>query len=172
MEDFVKKLFSFILLALLSANSYVHSISRNRVEHAIENSDAEFINNNLSEIKYLYHSSKTGLLSYAKGVKKLREKDLKLDKIKPLTDGRGAFLLLSGIAGGYGTFMLALALANKCIGEVDEFRDLSGISIFSFITSGAFYLLHKYDKSEKSIFRTRQQIYLDAIKTQDILESL
>lgn len=173
MEDLVKKLFGLILVALLSANSYVNSVSYNNIEHAIENSNADFINKNLSKIRALSKSEKLNLISHAEGTQKLREKDLKLDKTKPLVDGRGAFLLASGILGGYGAYMLALGLAYKySLGDSNKFIELSGISLASFTGSGIFYLLHKYDNDKGYIFRTRKQIYVDAIKTKKLLESL
>lgn len=170
----MKKLFGFILVALLSANSYVNSVSYNNIEHAIENSNADFINKNLSKIRALSKSDKISLASYAQGIKKLREKDLKLDKIKPLTDSSGILAVYALIAAGYGTFWLSILGYDLLLGGIrkDTYQTVP-LAIGSFTASTLLYILHKgIGNSSQRNFRNRTQIYLDAINIQKLIETI
>ena len=169
MEDIVKKLFCLILtvLSIVNIPSYLSANVHNQIIYAIKKSLPDKLKQNLFNAD-LSTSKKNDYIAFAKGITKIREKKIKLDKTKPKTSKTETCVWAMIMTGGYGAASAALALGFLYCKEVNEAAKFGGLSLGAFALSYICY--RKLDDTFGETFRTRKQKYLDSMKIQAILK--
>ncbi len=169
MEDIVKKLFCLTLTVLTIVNipSYLSANIHNQIIYAIQKSLPDKLKQSLFNAD-LSTSKKKDYIAFAKGITKIREKKIKLDKTKPKTSKTETCVWAMVMTGGYGAASAALALGFLYCKEVNEAAKFGGLSLGAFALSYICYI--KLDHTFRETFRTRRQKYLDSIKIQAILK--
>lgn len=167
----MKRLFclSSLILSLLSFTTYINCNVYNDIHQAIEKSMPQYLRKCLSKVN-LSQSQKEDYLSLAKAKKKIREKKVKLDKIKPKTSEAESYAWAMLGTTGYGIVSTAL------VGKFLFYKDMRQAAECGALALGSFaltYFIYQYFKEvREENFRTRKQKYIDSVKVQTILENI